>query len=235
MPDGMWDLSFLLRDHSCTPCTGSTESQPLDHREVPTTTLCGAQISTLERQLDIIYVGFPGGTSGKEPTCQFRRWKRHGFDPWSARSPGGGHGNPLQYSCLENSTDRGAWQATVHGVIKSRTRPRMHTPAWIYVQWAITRVQQIINGPRFPNSCVPISRCFLRYWTGINQRQSRKPHAVVPLAGFRIACIWETITPEMQCSVVIVLLPSLLLSQCLLLLLLLLLSRFSHVRLCATP
>ena len=36
-------------------------------------------------------------------------------------STGGGHGNPLQYSCLENSTDSGAWQATVHGIAKSRT------------------------------------------------------------------------------------------------------------------
>ena len=35
------------------------------------------------------------------------------------RSPGGGHGNPLQYSCLDNPIDRGAWQATVHGVAKS--------------------------------------------------------------------------------------------------------------------
>ena len=35
MPDGMWDLSFLLRDHSCTPCTGSTEAQPLDHQGSP--------------------------------------------------------------------------------------------------------------------------------------------------------------------------------------------------------
>ena len=39
--------------------------------------------------------------------------------PGSGRSPGGGHGNPLQYSCLENSMDRGSWQATVHRVIKS--------------------------------------------------------------------------------------------------------------------
>ena len=39
----------------------------------------------------------------------------------SGRSPGGGHGNPLQYSCLENPRDRGAWWATVHGVIKSQT------------------------------------------------------------------------------------------------------------------
>ena len=40
----------------------------------------------------------------------------------SGRSPGGGHNNPLQYSCLENPMDRGAWQATVRGVAKSRTR-----------------------------------------------------------------------------------------------------------------
>ena len=38
------------------------------------------------------------------------------------RSPGEGNGNPLQYSCLENSVDRGAWQATVHGVAKSQTQ-----------------------------------------------------------------------------------------------------------------
>ena len=41
----------------------------------------------------------------------------------SGSSPGEGNGNPLQYSCLENSMDRGAWWATVHGVAKSRTRP----------------------------------------------------------------------------------------------------------------
>ena len=40
--------------------------------------------------------------------------------PESGRSPGGGHGNPLQYSCLENPMDRGAWQAIVHGIAKSQ-------------------------------------------------------------------------------------------------------------------
>ena len=45
-----------------------------------------------------------------------------GSIPGSGRSPGGGHDNPLQYSCLENPMDRGAWQATVHLVSKSRTR-----------------------------------------------------------------------------------------------------------------
>ena len=51
-----------------------------------------------------------------------------GSIPGSGRSPGGGHGNPLQYSCLENLMDRGGWQATVHRVTKSRTqRKRLST------------------------------------------------------------------------------------------------------------
>ena len=45
--------------------------------------------------------------------------------PGSERSPGGGHGNPLQYSCLENPMDRGAWWATVCGVSKSRELQRV--------------------------------------------------------------------------------------------------------------
>ena len=44
-----------------------------------------------------------------------------GLIPGMGRSLGGGHGNPLQYSCLENPMDRGAWQATVYGVAKSQT------------------------------------------------------------------------------------------------------------------
>ena len=45
-----------------------------------------------------------------------------GLIPGLGKSPGEGNGNPLQYSCLENSMDRGAWRATVHGVAKSLTR-----------------------------------------------------------------------------------------------------------------
>ena len=50
-----------------------------------------------------------------------------GLIPGSGRFPGGGYGNPLHYSCLENSMDRGVWQATVHGVANSRTRLSTHT------------------------------------------------------------------------------------------------------------
>ena len=50
-----------------------------------------------------------------------------GLIPGWGRSPGGGHGSPLQHSCLENPTDRGAWQATVHGITKSWTRLSTHS------------------------------------------------------------------------------------------------------------
>ena len=53
-----------------------------------------------------------------------------GLNPGLGRSPGGGHGNALQYSCLENPMDRGVWRASVHRVSKSRTRLKrlsMHT------------------------------------------------------------------------------------------------------------
>ena len=49
-----------------------------------------------------------------------------GLIPESGRSPGGGNANPFQYFCLENSMDRWAWQATVHGVAKSRTQLKAH-------------------------------------------------------------------------------------------------------------
>ena len=62
---------------------------------------------------------FPGGSDGKESACKAEDL---GLIPEFGRSPGEGNGNPLQYSCLENSMDRGARQAIVHGVTKSRTQ-----------------------------------------------------------------------------------------------------------------
>ena len=63
---------------------------------------------------------FPGGSDGKESACSAGATGDVGSNPWLGKSPGGGDGNPLQYSCLENPTDRGAWQATVHRVVKSQ-------------------------------------------------------------------------------------------------------------------
>ena len=57
----------------------------------------------------------------KNPHASAGDVKRRGFDPWVRRSPGGGHSNPLQYSCLEKTMDRGAWQATAHEAAKSQT------------------------------------------------------------------------------------------------------------------
>ena len=63
-------------------------------------------------------MGVPGGSDGKESACNAGD---EGLIPGSGRTPGVGNGNPLQYFCLENSMDRGAWQATDHGVAKSQT------------------------------------------------------------------------------------------------------------------
>ena len=69
---------------------------------------------------------FPGGTSGKEPSCQCKRCKKCGFDPWVRESPGVGSSNSLQCSCWENSMDRGSWQAAVHGVAKDGAKLSAH-------------------------------------------------------------------------------------------------------------
>ena len=66
----------------------------------------------------ILKLGFPGSSDGKELAC-------NAGEPisisGSGRSPGGGNWYPLQHSCLENSMDREAWQATVHGIAKTQT------------------------------------------------------------------------------------------------------------------
>ena len=67
------------------------------------------------------FINFPGDSDGKESACNAGDL---GSIPGAGRSPGERNGNPLQYSCLENSMDREAWWATVHGVAKSQTRLR---------------------------------------------------------------------------------------------------------------
>ena len=69
-------------------------------------------------------IGFPGDSDGKESSCNGGGL---GSIPGSGRSPGGGHGHPLQYSCLKNPMNRGAWQATVCGVAESDMTEQLST------------------------------------------------------------------------------------------------------------
>ena len=80
---------------------------------------CSYQAPSQLQSFCITSMGFPGGSVGMamRELQETRVWSLGQED-----SPGGGRGNPLHYSCLENPMDRGAWRATVHGVTKSRTR-----------------------------------------------------------------------------------------------------------------
>ena len=71
--------------------------------------------------LKCIFQKYWSGSDGKESACNAGDL---GLIPGLGRLPGEGNGNPLQYSCLENFMDRGAWQATVHGVTESQTQLR---------------------------------------------------------------------------------------------------------------
>ena len=80
--------------------------------------------------LAMFLMGFPGGSSGKESTCNARDAGHQGSILGSGRSPEEGHGKPHQYSCLENPMDKVAWRAIVHRVVLSQTQLKklsMHT------------------------------------------------------------------------------------------------------------
>ena len=82
-------------------------------------------------------MGFPGGSDDKKSACNARDL---GSIPGSGRSPGEGTGNPLQYSYLENSMDRGAWRAIVHGVAKSQIK--------LSDFYSLTQVHGMLHGIR---------------------------------------------------------------------------------------
>ena len=85
---------------------------------------CNVENSCL-RNADLFntnYVGFPGTTAVKSLPASAGDVRDPGLIPGPGRPPGGGSGNPLQYPCLENAMDRGAWRATVQGISESRTR-----------------------------------------------------------------------------------------------------------------
>ena len=118
---------FSFRDKSLPllPTTGHEFERALEVGNVQGSLACCSpwghtELDTTELNwTDSTVSGLPRWLSGKESACSAGD---PGLIPGSRRSPGGGHGNPLQYSCLENPMDRGAWRATVHGIAKSQTR-----------------------------------------------------------------------------------------------------------------
>ena len=90
-----------------------------------------------------MYMGFHGGSDGKESACNAGDLVSI---PRSGRSPGEGNGNPLQYSCLENSTDRGGWQATVHEVAESGITEKLtFSQAYLVVDLGITLLRKRVK------------------------------------------------------------------------------------------
>ena len=85
----------------------------------------------MDKYLTTPVLGFPGGSDGKESACN---QEDLGSIPLLGRSPGEGHGNPLQYSCLENLRDRGAWRNIVHRVTKN----------WTQLKWLSIHTQFLI-------------------------------------------------------------------------------------------
>ena len=70
----------------------------------------------------------------KNPPVSVGEERDTGSIPGLGRSPGEGNGNLLQYSCLENPMDRGAWRATVHGVVKSQAQLSVHTQTHTHIE-----------------------------------------------------------------------------------------------------
>ena len=89
--------------------------------------------------------GIPGGSEVKNPPAMQQMQVQ---SLGSGRSPGGGHGNLLQYSCLENPMDRGAWQATVYRVAKS----------WTWLKWLNMSVHGILQARTLEWVAIPFSR-----------------------------------------------------------------------------
>ena len=112
------DFTFIFHFHALEK-EMATHSSVLAWR-IPGTGELGGLPSLGSHRVGHDWSDLAAGDSDGKMSCL--QCGRPGFDPWVGRSSGEGNGNPLQYSCLENPTDRGALWATVHGVAKSQTR-----------------------------------------------------------------------------------------------------------------
>ena len=102
--------------------------------------------SRIVRNKLLLFVSYSVYSDGSDSKASARNAGDLGSIPGLGRSPGEGNGNPLQYSCLENSTDGGAWWATVHGVAKSQTQLSDFT-FFIFFQLIVFVLQQAKQRP----------------------------------------------------------------------------------------
>ena len=110
---------------------------------------CGKICRTIKFIILVFFkyaMGFPGGSEVKASAYDARDL---GSIPGSGRSPGEGNGNPLQYSCLKNPMDRGAWWTTVHGVAESQTRLSDFTSSVTLNSFPICVIMTIISFQKF--------------------------------------------------------------------------------------
>ena len=125
-------------------------------------------------------MGFPGGSLGKESACSAGGAGDVGLIPGSGRSPGGGHSNSRQYSCLENPMDRGAWWATVHGVVaKSRTWLKWLSTHTCRIkdtdEWPVEEVHRVRSGGVLRTASVLESECITFLVSGFTSLESLNP------------------------------------------------------------
>ena len=123
-----------------------------------------------------MYMGFPGGLVVENMSANAGDIREASAIPGSRRSPGGRHGNSLQYSCLENPTDKGAWWATVHRVAKSRTqlkwlRTAQHSTGMYLIEmysYVYTRhVHRNISSPKLRTTQLPNNKKMEKWIVGI--------------------------------------------------------------------
>jgi len=99
----------------------------------------------------VMYIYFPDGASGQNPPANAEDIRDAGLIPGSGRFPGGEHGNPLQYSCLENPMDRGPWWAIVPRVTKS----------WAWLKWLSMHVCACTHTHTYNILCVFVAQLCL--------------------------------------------------------------------------
>ena len=129
-------------------------------------------------------MGFTCGSVVKNPPAM-KETRRRRFNPWVGKIPGGRHGNPLQYSLLENPMDRGAWWAAVHGVTRSWTRLRwlsMQVRYFLSLVWRSFCHWKLMLILSFSRKWKQVSQC-VSCWTSATRKLVSNLPSLLSLSG----------------------------------------------------